>query len=453
MLFWHLPSKQGTYHDNFGIMSGRTDFTNVKSVLITNILFKMKDRHSKSASYDSDEDLDLVRDTITVEHESGFNRYYEALEILGTGLASTVRKCTEKSSGKMYAVKIVDISTEKQSAYEATRLREETLSEIEILKRCSDHQSIIEMHDFFETPTFLFAVFELAPMGELFDLLNKSVRLSEKKVRNIMTQLFDGVAYLHSLNIVHRDLKLENILCITESRVVISDFGFAKQLKKGELLRDLFGTPGYLAPETLKCQMYEDHPGYSLEVDNWALGVIMYTMLAGHAPFYHRKQLIMMRMIQEGKFEFLKDQWENVSVHAKDLISNLLVVDVEKRLTAEKALEHPFMTFEGTLKRRKSLRYGVVEEIIPPKKPKNLRQLFRVAILAAKFLHRIQNGSLFKTSYTKEELRKRPYRSKAIWLEAEAATFAIYGHWVNRGFFYSRDMLFANKPKPKMVRV
>uniref|UniRef100_A0A0N4ZVD0 phosphorylase kinase n=1 Tax=Parastrongyloides trichosuri TaxID=131310 RepID=A0A0N4ZVD0_PARTI len=412
----------------------------------------MRERSSKSVSYDSDEDNDLSRDNIIVEHENGFNCYYEALDILGTGLASTVRKCIEKSSGIEYAVKIVDISTEKQTAYEAARLKEETLSEIEILKLCSDHESIIEMHDFFETPTFLFAVFELAPQGELFDLLNKSVRLSEKKVRNIMTQLFDGVAYLHTLNIVHRDLKLENILCINDTRVVISDFGFAKQLKKGETLRDLFGTPGYLAPETLKCQMYENHPGYGLEVDDWALGVIMYTMLAGHAPFYHRKQLMMMRMIQEGKFEFLKDQWENVSSHAKDLISKLLVVDISSRLTSQKALEHPFMTFEGTLKRRKSLRYGTIEEVILIKKKKDLKQLFKVAILAAKFLHRIRNGYLFRKSYTKEELRKRPYRSKEIWHEAEAVSFAIYGHWVNRGFFYSRDMLFANKPKPKMVR-
>ncbi len=105
------------------------------------------------------------------------------------------------------------------------------------------------------------------------------------------------------------------------------DFGFAKQLKANERLKDLFGTPGYLAPETLRCQMYEDHKGYSFEVDIWALGVIMYTLLAGYAPFYHRQQLRMMRLIQEGRFEFTKEAWESISNDAKNLVfSNLFII-------------------------------------------------------------------------------------------------------------------------------
>lgn len=77
-----------------------------------------------------------------------------------------------------------------------------------------------------------------------------------------------------------------------------------------------------MAPETLRCQMYEDADGYGLEVDNWALGVIMYTLLAGYAPFYHRQQLRMMRMIQEGRYEFRSEHWENVSEEAKDLVGS-----------------------------------------------------------------------------------------------------------------------------------
>lgn len=84
-------------------------------------------------------------------------------------------------------------------------------------------------------------------------------------------------------------MQLENILCIDEERIVISDFGFATRIPRGKKLRDLCGTPGYLAPETIRCQWYDNAEGYSLEVDEWALGVIMYTLLAGCAPFYHRK--------------------------------------------------------------------------------------------------------------------------------------------------------------------
>lgn len=83
---------------------------------------------------------------------------------------------------------------------------------------------------------------------------------------------------------------------------------------------ELFGTPGYLAPETLKAQMYEDHKGYSQEVDMWACGVIMYTLLAGYAPFYHRRQIMMLRMIQDGKYQFPAEHWDAVSDDAKDLV-------------------------------------------------------------------------------------------------------------------------------------
>ncbi|KAL4002717.1 Protein kinase domain family protein [Acanthocheilonema viteae] len=230
---------------------------------------------------DLDDDLDTGDETDQSEaletSASDFYKAFEVKDILGYGLASTVRLCIEKGTGLEFAVKIVDISTERQSEAEARRLYNETISEVNLLRKLSDHPSIINIHDFYETPAFLFAVFEMAPKGELFDVLNKSVTVSEKKARRLMQQLFDGVAYMHDKNIVHRDIKLENILCIDDERIVISDFGFATQLQPGQKLKELLGTPGYLAPEMLKCQMYEDEDGYSVEVDDWALGVILYT--------------------------------------------------------------------------------------------------------------------------------------------------------------------------------
>jgi len=282
---------------------------------------------------------DRVGSDLSNLFNTGFYSLYEPKEIIGRGIASTVRRCIERSSEKTFAVKIVDVSTEKQSEQEAKRLSEETLSEVQLLKHLNGHPSIISMHDFFVTPTYIFAIFELAE-GELFTALNKSVTFSEKRTRPVMRQLFDGVAFMHENNIVHRDLKLENVLCINDKRVVISDFGFAKQLNPKQKLNELFGTPGYLAPETIRCQMIENAEGYSLEVDNWALGVIMYTLLAGYAPFYHRQQLRCMRLIQEGRYEFSKGQWENISQDAKDLIRRLLTVDVAKRIHAAECTQH-----------------------------------------------------------------------------------------------------------------
>lgn len=125
----------------------------------------------------------------------------------------------------------------------------------------------VELQDVFESDAFIFLVFELCRNGELFDYLTSVVTLSEKKTRYIMRQVFEGVDYIHSHSIVHRDLKPENILLDNSFNVKITDFGFAKVLLDDQKLFDLCGTPGYLAPETLKCSMWEKAPGYSREVD------------------------------------------------------------------------------------------------------------------------------------------------------------------------------------------
>ncbi|CAJ0941790.1 unnamed protein product, partial [Mesorhabditis belari] len=378
----------------------------------------------------------------TPEDDQGFYASYESKEILGSGLASTVRRCIEKGSGASFAVKIVDVSTEKQSDKDARRLYEETISEVKILRQLAGHPSIIAIHDFFETPSFLFTVFEMAPKGELFDQLNATVTLTEKKAKRLMKQLFEGVKYMHENRIVHRDLKLENILCIDDERIVISDFGFAMILPDEKLLKDLCGTPGYLAPETLRCQMYEDAKGYGLEVDQWALGVILYTFLAGYAPFYHRRQLMMMRLIQEGRFEFRREQWDSITSECKELVSLLLTVDVAKRITAAEALRHPWMAGVGEA--------VVIEQRKTRKSDK--RRLFRHAIIWVRFFIRLSNYRKFSQVIDRDAVKKRPFRDREIRHEAESAMFCVYGHWVNRGFHYSRDMLFANAPRPKHKR-
>uniref|UniRef100_A0A183CKT5 Protein kinase domain-containing protein n=1 Tax=Globodera pallida TaxID=36090 RepID=A0A183CKT5_GLOPA len=332
---------------------------------------------------------------VAAQQSSGFYTVYEPKEVIGRGLASVVRRCVEKESKKQYAVKIVDLSTERQSEREAKRLGEETLSEVRLLKLLSGHPSIICLHEFFTTPTFLFAIFELARC-ELFEALNKSVTFSEKRTRLVMRQLFDGVRYLHSKKIIHRDLKLENILCIDDKRVVVSDFGFAKQLEPDQKLRDLFGTPGYLAPETLRCQMYEDAEGYGLEVDEWALGVIMYTLLAGYAPFYHRQQLRMMRLVQEGRYQFDKEQWESVSEEAKDLIRRLLMVNPAVRIPSRECLSHPWMTAGMGVPTSPA---RMVETPSLRRSLPQLRRLFRVVQHSICFMVRLRNFKQLKLKF------------------------------------------------------
>ena len=133
--------------------------------------------------------------------------------------------------------------------------------------------------------------------------------------------------------------------------VKITDLGFAVQISENEALYDLFGTPGYMAPELLRCSQSDDTDGYGLPVDLWACGVILYTLLSGVPPFWHRKQHLMFRMIMEGQYTLTSSEWDDVSDTAKDLIQRLLVINPSERYTAAQALEHPFFSHERTRRR------------------------------------------------------------------------------------------------------
>ncbi|KAK9876004.1 hypothetical protein WA026_011121 [Henosepilachna vigintioctopunctata] len=444
-----------------------------------------------------------------------FYAKYEPKEIIGRGISSTVRRCIDKETGKEYAAKIIDLSSDSSS--EMTSL-EATRQEIQILRHVAGHAYIVELQDVFESPTFIFLVFELCKNGELFDYLTSVVALSEKKTRYIMKQIFEGVEYIHSKHVVHRDLKPENILLDNNLNVKITDFGFAKLISDGEELQDLCGTPGYLAPETLRCNMIEDSPGYSYEVDIWACGVIMYTLLVGCPPFWHRKQMIMLRNIMEGKFSFSSPEWNDISEAPKDLICKLLVVDPKKRISIKDALRHPFFftmpLFDqdiSSLKnalRRDSRRYSVISEIalkihhrvfnprlkfqwairvvqamvriqrlkytpeplsietarIDPyrlrllRKNKthkyfNAKQKFQSAIRVVQAVVRIQRLKCTQESISREAAKIDPYKMRELRKVIDGCAFRVYGHWVKKGEKQNRAALFENIPKTDLKQI
>ncbi|XP_037289658.1 phosphorylase kinase gamma isoform X1 [Rhipicephalus microplus] len=369
-----------------------------------------------------------------------FYAKYEPKEILGRGISSTVRRCINKETGEEFAAKIIDISSDTDGSG-PTSLYQATKREIDVLKRVAGHPYIIELHDVFESTTFIFLVLELCRHGELFDYLTSVVALSEKKTKSIMKQLFEAVEFIHSKGIVHRDLKPENILLDDDLNVKVTDFGFATQLAEGETLTELCGTPGYLAPELLKASMYESSEGYDKQVDIWACGVIMYTLLVGFPPFWHRKQMVMLRNIMEGKYEFCSPEWDDITEAPKDLISKLLVVDPKKRLTAAQALDHCFF------KAVKRASVFVTEDVAIQKRAFNARKTFQFGILCVRALVRIR-----RLRYTPEPLslniaRTNPYRIKTLRKVIDGCAFRVYCHWVKKGEMQNRAALFENHPK------
>ncbi|XP_074602258.1 phosphorylase kinase gamma [Brevipalpus obovatus] len=361
-----------------------------------------------------------------------FYAKYDPKEVLGRGVSSTVRRCVEKETGKEFAAKIIDVSADLEDPQGFT-LRQATIREISILKLVAGQPFIIELHDVFESSTYIFLVFELCKNGELFDYLTNVVALSEKKTKAIMRQLLEAVEYIHSKNVVHRDLKPENILLDDHMNIKITDFGFAKDINPSERLFDLCGTPGYLAPELLRASMYDNSDGYGKEVDLWACGVIMYTLLVGFPPFWHRKQMVMLRNIMEGRYEFCSPEWDDITEPTKHLIRNLLQIDPRRRLTASQALKHEF--FQSM-----QLRTG----------PFDARKTFQLVMLTVRAMIRIK-----RLKYTPEPLsvavaRLDPYRVKTLRKAIDGCAFRVYNHWVKRGEVQNRAALFENRPKQEL---
>ncbi|XP_071406726.1 caM kinase-like vesicle-associated protein isoform X1 [Pithys albifrons albifrons] len=226
------------------------------------------------------------------------------------------------------------------------------------------HPNILQLVDVYITRKEYFIFLELATGREVFDWILDQGYYSEKDTSNVIRQVLEAVAYLHSLKIVHRNLKLENLVYynrLKNSKIVISDFHLAK-LENG-LIKEPCGTPEYLAPEVVGRQRY------GRPVDCWAIGVIMYILLSGNPPFYeeadeddyenHDKNLF--RKILAGDYEFDPPYWDDISQAAKELVTRLMEVEQDQRITAEEAISHEWIS--GNAASDKNIKDGVCAQI------------------------------------------------------------------------------------------
>lgn len=274
-----------------------------------------------------------------IEDERQIEDIYEFGEVLGKGSFGVVKEARNRETGCVWAIKAVN---KEKAGTSAVKLLER---EVLIMKKI-DHEHLIHLEEIYETSKRMYLVMELCDAGGIQKLLERKTRFSEKETWTVIKQLAHAVAYLHDQYIVHRDLKLENILLSQPVgnellNIKLTDFGlsFVKGgVGSDSMMQSVCGTPIYMAPEVI------DDLGYSQQCDIWSIGVIMFTLLTGRPPFVAETEEKLYELIKKGIVDFSDPCWETCHESAKNLLLGMLKVDPAHRKTAKEILNHPWIT-------------------------------------------------------------------------------------------------------------
>ncbi|KAK7590722.1 hypothetical protein V9T40_002335 [Parthenolecanium corni] len=268
---------------------------------------------------------------VNIQHGELFTNQYEVLEELGKGRYGIVHKTQDKEFGNFYAAKFVRCIKSKD--------KDKVREEITIMNALK-HPKLLQLIAAYENPKEIIMVTEYISGGELFErVVADDFTLTERDCILFMRQICEGVAYIHKNNVVHLDLKPENIMCVsrTSHQIKLIDFGLAQKISPDTPVRVLFGTPEFIPPEIIN---YEP---IGTESDMWSVGVICYVLLSGLSPFMGENDAETFANITRSDFDFDDEAFEAISKDAKDFISSLLIKRKEKRLTAKQCLHHKWL--------------------------------------------------------------------------------------------------------------
>ncbi|XP_078701899.1 obscurin-like [Branchiostoma floridae x Branchiostoma belcheri] len=289
--------------------------------------------------------LDLLKlGHVCVQKDTQISDVYEVKDKLGQGRFGTVYLCEDKTTRRRFAAKYVRCrrSADRQSINH----------EIEIMNQLR-HPRILQLYDAFDCGKEVAMIMELITGGELFQLVaDEAVELSEKACVSYVRQLCEAVSYMHEQNILHLDLKPENIMCISKKGTAIKliDFGLARKFDPKADNRVMFGTPEFVAPEVINF----DSIDYS--TDMWSIGVITYVLLSGLSPFMGDTDQETLANVTLAEFDFDDEAFDNISDDAKNFIEQLLLKDKESRHTAKSALQHCWLAQDNTKVRNEKIK-------------------------------------------------------------------------------------------------
>lgn len=276
---------------------------------------------------------------------------YNIWSDIGKGTFATVRFGTHKTSGFPVAIKIYENSKLR------VQIRQQSVkNEIKILKKLN-HPNIVSLYEDVQGAQNQYLVMEYIKGASLLALVSKPSwkKLDETRCALIFSEIIAGLAYCHSKNVAHRDIKLENIMLDSTGQAKIIDFGFAtmsSQMNKKTFL--YCGTPNYMAPEIVRRERY---PGESADV--WAAGVLLFMMLTGKFPFGSSKEQQVFEKIIKNQVEYP----EGISVECRDLLKGMLEPCWKKRVTSEMVLKHGWVKNKGKAVTKNLPHKGDVDEI------------------------------------------------------------------------------------------
>ena len=285
--------------------------------------------------------LTVKQDILVNEEKGNPSKKYKPKKMLGSGSFGCVYEAKNTIFGNTVAMKV--IKKDKENELDEQEIR----NEIDILKKLS-HPNIVKIYEFYISENHYYIITEYCKEGELFSYIKN--KYTERQLAVLFYQVFSGLWYLHENKILHRDIKLENIMISGKEKdnstgeelfwVKIIDFGTAKIFEKNKKEKDVVGSSYYIAPEVLK-------QNYNEKCDTWSVGVILYMTLVGRAPFDGKDDEEIIKKINSVDYNKNEPRLVKHSPEVRDLVSKLLEKDTEKRYSAKEALEHPWFSKYG----------------------------------------------------------------------------------------------------------
>ena len=279
----------------------------------------------------------LLSPTVELGFERECNKYdfiHEGKSPIGKGAFGEVWKVTHENSQKVYCIKILS----KRDIFEQ-KLINQINKEISIMYNVN-HPYSVKLVNHFEDNDKLYLIMELASNGNLYNLIQNTKKDKVKNlelIKKLIIQTVEIIKYLHSLNIIYRDIKPENLLLDKDYNIKLCDYGWATYITPGKYLTVYCGTPEYVSPEMLKKYPYNE------KVDIWALGVLIFELVFGYAPFASNFNEDRYNNIKAGKINWPNDLNNNEYNDIKDLIEKILKINPKERISLDEIENHSWL--------------------------------------------------------------------------------------------------------------